>query len=176
MKKSSITKFLLFSVLTLGVVSCEQDFNEMGSEVIDSDRFGFDKYTVQNISVENEVVGFSNTRNLPINNFGVYTESAFGKTKAHFVTQIEMPESTSLSNIGENPVLDSVYVYIPLKNTVSSTDSEGGKTYNLTNVYGSGKFSLNVYENGYFLRNSDPNNNFETQFFFFYYNIYFDTK
>lgn len=166
MKKSSIAKFLFFSVLSFGVVSCEEDFTEIGSEVIDSDPFGFDKYVVQNISVENEVAGISNTRNLPINNFGIYTESGFGKTKAHFVSQIEMPETTSLSSIGDNPVLDSVYVYIPYKSTVASTDSEGGKTYNLTDVYGSGRFGLNVYENGYFLRNSDPNNSFETQFFY----------
>lgn len=166
MKKSSITKFLLFSVLSLGIISCDQDFTEMGSEVIDSDQFGFDKYLVESINVKNEASGVSNTRNLPITSFGVYNESAFGKTTAHFVTQIEMPNNDDLAKIGENPVIDSVYVYIPLNNTVASTDSSGEKSYNLTSTYGNGKFGLNVYENGYFLRNSDPNNNFETQFYY----------
>lgn len=166
MKKSSITKFLLFSVTSLGFIACDQDFTEMGSEVIDSDQFGFDKYLVENIDIKNEASGVSNTRNLPINSFGVYNESAFGKTTAHFVTQIEMPDNNDLANIGENPVIDSVYVYIPLNSSVASTDSSGEKTYNLSNTYGNGKFSLNVYENGYFLRPSDPNNNFETQYYY----------
>lgn len=166
MRRKSIAKALLFSVLTFSVLSCEQDFTEMGSEIIDSDQFGFDKYTVENIDVVNSETGIANTRNLPINNFGIYTHNAFGKTSAHFVTQIEMPEGTNLNTIGNNPVLDSVYVYIPFTSKVGSTDSDGNKTYNVSNVYGKGKFTLNVYENGYFLRTADPNNSFETQFYY----------
>lgn len=166
MKKKSIVRFILLSVLSTSVISCEQDFTEMGSEVIDSDQFGFDKYLVQNISTTNSEAGIANTRNLPINNFGVYTHSAFGKTAAHFVTQLEMKSNTDLSLLGNNPVLDSVYVYIPFTSSVSSTDSEGNKSYNIANTYGNGKFNLNVYENGYFLRATDPNNNFDPQFYY----------
>lgn len=166
MKKKSIVRFILLSVLSTSVISCEQDFTEMGSEVIDSDQFGFDKYLVQNISTTNSEAGIANTRNLPINNFGVYTHSAFGKTAAHFVTQLEMKSNTDLSLLGNNPVLDSVYVYIPFTSSVSSKDSEGNKSYNIANTYGNGKFNLNVYENGYFLRATDPNNNFDPQFYY----------
>lgn len=166
MKKKSIVKFVLFSILSVTAISCEQEFTEMGSEVIDSDQFGFDKYLVQNISTTNSESGIANTRNLPINNFGVYTHSAFGKTAAHFVTQLEMKNNTDLTNLGDNLVLDSVYVYIPFTSTVSSTDSEGNKSYNVSNIYGNGKFSLNVYENGYYLRPTDPNNNFDMQFYY----------
>ncbi|MDN3709859.1 DUF4270 family protein [Myroides ceti] len=83
-----------------------------------------------------------NSRNLPYNTFGVFQNGVFGKTTAHFVTQIEMIKGTELSEIGNNPVLDSVYVYIPYTSTVAETDSDGNATYNLTNVYGTGKFSL----------------------------------
>ncbi len=166
MRRKSITKVFVFSILTFGMWSCEQEFTEMGSEVIDSDQFGFDKYDVQNILATNNDAGIANTRNLPVNNFGVYTHSTFGKTAAHFVTQIEMPDNESLTSIGANPVLDSVYVYIPFTSTVSSTDSDGNKSYNVSNIFGGGKFALNVYENGYYLRPTDPNNNFETQFYY----------
>lgn len=166
MKKKSIVKFILLSVLSVTAISCEQEFTEMGSEIIDSDQFGFDKYQVQNIVTTNSESGIANTRNLPVNNFGVYTHSAFGKTAAHFVTQLEMKNNTDLTSFGANPVLDSVYVYIPFTSSVSSTDSEGNRSYNVSNIYGSGKFTLNVYENGYFLRATDPNNSFETQFYY----------
>lgn len=166
MKKKSIVKFTLLSILSVTAISCEQEFTEMGSEIIDSDQFGFDKYLVQNISTTNSESGVANTRNLSINNFGVYTHSAFGKTAAHFVTQLEMKNNTDLTSFGANPVLDSVYVYIPFTSSVSSTDSEGNRSYNVSNIYGSGKFNLNVYENGYFLRATDPNNNFDTQFYY----------
>lgn len=166
MKKKSIVKFLLFSALLVTATSCEQEFTEMGAEVIDNDQFGFDKYLVQNISTTNSESAVANTRNLPVNNLGVYTHSAFGKTTAHFVTQIEMKNNTDLSTIGNNPVLDSVYVYIPFTSSVSSTDSEGNRSFNVSNLYGNGKFMLNVYENGYYLRATDPNNNFDTQFYY----------
>ena len=166
MQKRSILKYLGLLSLTVSLLSCEQEFTEMGSEVIDSDQFNFDKYVVQNITTENKITSWSNTRNLPINNFGIYTESAFGKTIGHLVTQIEMKSNTALSAIGENPVLDSVYVYMPFTSSVTSTDSDGNKSYDVSNVYGNGSFTLNVYENGYFLRNSDPNNNFENQFYY----------
>lgn len=166
MRRKSITKILLFSVLSVTAISCEEDFTEMGSEIIDSDQFGFDKYLVQNITTTNAESGVANTRNLPLNNLGVYNHSAFGKTTAHFVTQIEMKSDNTLTSIGNNPVLDSVYVYIPYTSTVSSTDSEGNKSYELNNTFGKGKFTLNVYENGYFLRNTDPGNGFDTQFYY----------
>lgn len=166
MRRKSIAKALLFSVLAFGVTSCDEDFTDIGSEVIGDDPFGFDKYVVENISATNSESGIANTRNMPTNSLGVYTHNAFGKTSAHIVTQIEMANNTDLNSIGNNPVLDSVYVYIPLSSKVSSTDSNGNKSYDLTNVYGKGKFTLNVYENGYFLRTTDPNNNFDPQFYF----------
>ncbi|WCM41027.1 DUF4270 domain-containing protein [Flavobacterium sp. CBA20B-1] len=166
MRRKSIAQFVVLSVLSVTAISCEQDFTEMGAEVIDSDQFGFEKYLVQNIETTNSEAGIANTRNLPVNNLGVYTHSAFGKTTAHFVTQIEMKNNSDLTSFGENLVLDSVYVYIPFTSSVSATDSDGNRSFNVSDVYGNGKFTLNVYENGYFLRTTDPNNNFDTQFYY----------
>lgn len=166
MRNKSIVKFALLSILSVSAISCEQEFTEMGSEIIDSDQFGFEKYLVQNISTTNSESAVANTRNLPINSFGVYTHSAFGKTAAHFVTQLEMKNNTDLTSFGANPVLDSVYVYIPFTSSVSSTDSDGNSSYTVSNLYGNGKFTLNVYENGYYLRETDPNNNFDPQLYY----------
>lgn len=166
MKRKSITKAIAFSILAFGLWSCEQDFTEMGSEIIDNDQFGFDKYVVEHVSAVNHESGIANTRNLPTNSLGVYTHNSFGKTTAHIITQIEMGTQTALSSIGNNPVLDSVYVYIPFTSSVVSTDSDGNRSYNVSNIYGNGTMTLNVYENGYYLRPADPNNDFETQFYY----------
>src|SRR5690606_29931930 len=135
MKSRSIVKFLLFTALSTSFVACNEEFTEMGSEIIDSDQFGFDKYVVENIVTTNTANEIANTRNLPINNFGVYTHNAFGKTSAHFVTQIEMKDGADLTLIGKNPILDSVYVYIPYTSSVTATDGDGNKAYDLSNIY-----------------------------------------
>lgn len=166
MRIKSIAKVLFVVALAVTTISCDEDFTEMGSEIIDSDQFGFEKYLVQNINITNEQASSANTRNLPINTLGVYTHNAFGKTNAHIVAQLEMKNNADLTSIGSNPVLDSVYVYIPFTSTVRSTDADGNKTYDLANIYGSGMFTLNVYENNYYLRTTDPNNDFETQFYY----------
>jgi|SRR5690554_187860 len=166
MKRTSIQKVIVLSILAFGTWSCDQEFTEMGSEVIDNDSFGFDKYTVENIAVNNQESGIANTRDLPINNLGVYSHSTFGKTSAHIITQLEMNTGADMSNIGNNPVLDSVYVYIPFTSSVASSDSDGNRTFKVSDVYGNGTFTLNVYENGYYLRPADPNNNFETQYYY----------
>lgn len=157
---------LLLTVSTLTFTSCDKDFTEVGSEIFGEDEFGFDKYEVANVESKMVKTGVFNSRNLPYNTFGVFQNGVFGKTTAHFVTQIEMIKGTELSEIGNNPVLDSVYVYIPYTSTVAETDSDGNATYNLTNVYGTGKFSLNVYENGYFLRDVNPGEGLEAQQYF----------
>src|SRR5690606_40921984 len=71
MKRKSITKAIAFSILAFGLWSCEQDFTEMGSEIIDNDQFGFDKYVVEHVSAVNHESGIANTRNLPTNSLGV---------------------------------------------------------------------------------------------------------
>src|SRR5690554_7000679 len=101
MKRKSITKAIAFSILAFGLWSCEQDFTEMGSEIIDNDQFGFDKYVVEHVSAVNHESGIANTRNLPTNSLGVYTHNSFGKTTAHIITQIEMGTQTALSSRSE---------------------------------------------------------------------------
>jgi len=160
MKKKSLFGILLI-VSAVFLQSCDSDFNEIGSGIFGDDGFEFEKYNVQNLSTTMVNTGEVSTRNLPINNLGVYNDPVFGKTTAHFVTQIEMKSGTEFTTVKSNPVIDSVYVYIPYNSTLENTDSDGNSNYKINNVYGDGNFTLNVYENGYFLRNFDPNNNLQ---------------
>ena len=152
--------------LSLTLASCDKDPIEIGSGIFGEDPFGFDKYQVQSLETQLVNTGVISTRNLPQNTLGIYHHDVFGKTQAHFVSQVELGKDAFFTKIGANPVLDSVYVYIPYNSTINSTASDGQGSYTLNNVYGQGKINLSVYENGYFLREEDPANDFQTQQFY----------
>ena len=126
----SLTAFL--SVIS--ITSCDKDFNTIGSEIVGGDHFDFerkDDFTVIAYSKATESV---QTNNLPINALGIYNNPAFGLTKASFVSQVEL--STSSFNIGDSPVIDSVYLYVPYFSTLESTDTNCDRVFSLVSVYG----------------------------------------
>lgn len=167
--------FIVCSV-ALSLVSCDKDPIEISSDIFGDDPFGFEKYQVQSLQTQLVNTGEVSTRNLPQNTLGVYKDEVFGTTEARFVSQVELGKDADFTKIGKNPVLDSVYVYIPYNSTIKSGGSEGGASYTLNNVYGKGKFDLSVYENGYFLREQDPNNDFQTQQYYSDQKALFDSN
>lgn len=167
MKKSFLK---IFSVITITVVliSCDKDFNSIGSDLVDDAHFDLEEYNVQNIVAYSKATGPVQSNNLPVNSLGIYKDPYFGTTKSHIVSQVEL--SNANPTIGENAVIDSVYLYIPYYSTLKSTSSTGERIYELDSVYGyseAAKFKLHVYENGYFLRDFDPQEDFlNTQKYF----------
>ncbi|MCW1146735.1 DUF4270 domain-containing protein [Flavobacterium lacisediminis] len=167
MKKSFLK---IFSVITIAIVliSCDKDFNSIGSDLVDDAHFDLEEYNVQNIVAYSKATGPVQSNNLPVNSLGIYKDPYFGTTKSHIVSQVEL--SNANPTIGENAVIDSVYLYIPYYSTLKSTSSTGERIYELDSVYGyseAAKFKLHVYENGYFLRDFDPQEDFlNTQKYF----------
>ncbi len=158
---NTITKAVLL-VFAFTFISCDKDFNTLGSDIVGDENFSFEKYTVANLNSFAKPAGAVQTNNLPLNELGIYNNPVFGTTKAHFVSQIEMV--TPNPNIGFNHFVDnrdSVYVYIPFFSTLKSTDANGARTFELDSVYGdeNAKFNLKVFENGYTLRDFDPSSN-----------------
>jgi len=152
----------LFLLFTVFIISCDKDYNTIGSDIVGDEHFNFEKYTAQNLVSTMKGTGPVQTNNLPINALGIYNNPVFGTTKAHFVSQIEMVNPNP--NIGYNHYIDekdSVYIYIPFYSTLKSTTDDGERVYEIDSIYGDSdaKFNLKVYENGYFLRDFDPSNN-----------------
>lgn len=161
--KKSFFKILSVITIAFAVTSCDKDFNSIGSDIVDDSHFDLEAYEVQNIIGYSKATGAVQSNNLPVNSLGIYNDPYFGKTKAHLVTQVEL--SSVAPTIGSNPVIDSVYLYIPYFSTLKSTTSAGERVYELDSVYGyseTAKFKLNVYENNYFLRDFDPEVNFQS--------------
>jgi hypothetical protein len=162
MKKSifKISSLLLFVLF----VSCDKDFNSLDSDVIGENHFDLEKYEVENLVAYSKATGPVQANNLPLNALGVYNNTKFGVTKAHFVTQVEL--GTENPSFGYNPVIDSVYLYVPyFVDSDFTTETSGERIYELESIYGdaeTGKFKLSVVENGYYLRDFDPTDNLQS--------------
>jgi hypothetical protein len=161
--KYSIAKAVVIVLSFLSFVSCDKDFNSLGSDLIDGNHFVLERYPVQNLTAYSKATGPVQSNNLPINALGIYKDPYFGTAKAHFVSQVEL--STPNPTIGYQPVIDSVYLFIPYFSTYKSVTDAGERLYDLNSIYGNSetaKFKLHVYENGYYLRDYDPAENFES--------------
>jgi hypothetical protein len=159
------TKALLL-LFAFTFLSCDKDYNTIGSDIIGDEHFDFNKYPVENLVSYLKETGPVQSNNLPINALGIYKDPIFGTTKSHFVSQIEMISSNP--DVGYDSYidnqLDSVYVYVPFFSTLETTLEDGSQIYKIDSIYGDSesRFKLNVYENGYTLRDFDPENNNST--------------
>lgn len=156
MNRISLLKKLLLSLTAVLLFSCDKDFNTIGSDLVGEENFAIDKYIGQTLTAYNKATGPVQTNNLPVNLLGVMNSDAFGETKAHFVSQVQLVAGAP--TIGDNPVIDSVWVYVPYFSKQTGTDGNGVRLYELDSVYGEdSKFKLKVYESKYMLRTFDPN-------------------
>lgn len=168
MINNQFLKGLTIAFTALFIVSCDKDYNSIGSDVVGNEHFLFDKYTEPiTINSFSKQTGPVQTNGLYVHQLGVMENTVFGKTKNHFVTQLILSELEPQFNSGV--VVDSVVLSIPYFSTKLSTDSNGWSKYELNSIYTSNandqKFDpidLKVYRNGYTLNDFDPNEDFTT--------------
>lgn len=165
-------KTVVFFTIIVFFSSCDKDFSEIGSSVIGESHFDLESDTGSTVVAYTESTMAVQSNGFPVNALGIYNNPAFGITKGHFVSQLQLANanptfSTIVPNDGQPEIiLDSVRLYIPYFARKINTNDEGESTYELDSIYGgTSKISLKVYENGYFLRNYDPNSEvaFSTQ-------------
>ena len=160
--KSIFLKITLLLATFFAFTSCDKDFNSLDSDLADDTHFNLEKYPVENLKAYSKATGPVQSNNLPINALGIYENPYFGTTKAHFVSQVELANTNP--TIGFDAVIDSVYLYVPyFVDSDFTTAEDGERIYELDSVYGyseDAKFKLHVYENGYFLRDFDPDEDF----------------
>lgn len=172
MLTNSIFKKVLFFVIGLGfLLSCDSEYNSIGADIVDdNDHFGFLKNDASSIVAFNQKTGAVQTNNLPVNPLGVFDSGLFGKTTANFVTQLELKsENPRFRDVPSSAKIKSVVLNIPYFNTFLKTETDGSNKYELDSVYGNinNKIKLGIYENGYYLRDLDPNTGFlESQKFY----------
>lgn len=163
MRNNSFFKIVLIVVTVIFFASCDKDFNSIGGDLIGNEHFSLVGSSYDVLSY-NQKIGPVQSSNLPVNPLGVYEDPVFGTTEASFATQVVLETVNPI--IGPNPEIDNVVLTIPYFSHVLSVDTSGNSTYALDSIYGSetGKIKLNVFENGYYMRDLDPATGFlETQ-------------
>lgn len=174
LNSSILKKISLFCIGAVFLISCDKDFNEIGSDIVGEDHFDFEKDSLATVTAFTKKTGAVETLNLPINPLGIFDNGKFGKTTANFVTQVSLvKENPTFQNVTS---VKSVVLKVPYFSTFLETGSGGEGTYELDSIYGnlSQAIKLSVYENGYYLRNFDPNNNNNPQKYYSDQNAMFD--
>lgn len=156
-KNYLVLKYVLFLLVLVLFASCDKDYNTLGSEIIDGENFNLSKSEIE-LSATNHDLGPVQSNNLPVNPLGIFVNSNSETTTANFVTQVALTDFKSKFDLGLNPVIDSVVLYVPYFNTKTGfkEDNVTGK-YELDSIYGKSgvKLNLSVYESGYFLSSID---------------------
>ena len=175
MYKKSFLRPILLGLIAVLFAACDKDYNELGTNIVGDDHFGFEKYTDATVKSYNEKLGPVSSNNLPLNALGFFTNPAFGTTQANFVTQLELSATSPTFNntvatlYVDLPVIDSVIVDIPYFKTLKETATDGNKTYRLDSIYGvdESKFKLSVFQSNYYLRDLDPDQSLTEQQLFY---------
>ncbi|AWH84617.1 DUF4270 domain-containing protein [Flavobacterium album] len=160
MINSSFLKKIILALSAVFIISCDTDYNNLGSDIIDDDVHHGMFQVEAGVTAYDRPTGIVQSNNLTLNTLGAYDNLVFGKTVAHFVTQVQL---ATVNPTLYAPEIDSVYLYVPYFSSIESTDATTGvSTYDLDSIYGAPetKIKLDVFRNGYFLRDSDPGTSF----------------
>ncbi|MFT6748453.1 MAG: hypothetical protein ACJAQ1_000368, partial [Flavobacterium sp.] len=164
MKFKFLVKAFTLALLVTAIISCDKEFDELGSGVLgdNPNNYLFSKIN-SDVVAYNYATGAVQSNNLGLNALGVYTNPAFGTTKASYVSQLELALANPTFNNPTSITIDSVYIYVPYFNKFVSTSADAEtSTYTLDSIRGAGNFKLGIYENGYYLRNFDASGQLQT--------------
>lgn len=165
-KKNALINVLAISLIFLSFIACDKDFSTLESDIINNNNAtNFDiESAPYDVIAYTEVLGPVQTNNLGLNTLGVY-DDLYGKTTSSFVTQLT-PRAFS-PDFGQNAIIDSVILTIPYFSRVSEIEDDGTILYKLDSVINNNDFKLELFENNFFLRDFNPNADFnEAQAYF----------
>ncbi len=160
MYKSIFVKSLFLAILVNSTLSCDNDSNELGSDIIGGNNFETGTPETYDVKALNVNTGPVETLDLPINALGIYNNPVFGVSKANLAVQVQMDDAslgrTFDSNL--NPKITSVVLTLPYFSTAGTTNENGVTPYTLDSIYGpiNSKIQLRIYESGFYIRDLDP--------------------
>ena len=162
MKELSRLTFLLLGIV-LFTASCEDDFSETGSSLVNNNNFNALLYDSSQIEVSTKPLVKMQSNLLNSYSLGFYSDVIYGSYSASILTQLTLQNPDP--DFGTFPELDSVVLSIPYYSTAISQDEEGIQ-YELDSIYGTTPINLELYQSNYFLRSQDPENDYETQAYY----------
>lgn len=143
-------------VVIVVFASCEEDFNTIGSDIVDQN------FTSE-LFDESEIVSYSRkllpvqTSALPAYQLGVYNDPVYGESRINLLSQVTLDATDP--DFGDCTQLDSVVLYLPFFSTATTVDSI--TTYETDSIFGGDPINITIYESKFFLRDLDPETSFE---------------
>lgn len=160
MKLNYILPKLGFIFLTIiALASCEEELTAINSSIIE-ENFNTENLDIPVVSYSQRLGGVQ-TNGLSSYQMGVYNDPVFGKSTVNFLSQLTLGPNAIGADFGDCTVLDSVVLYIPFFSESTTTDDV--TTYTTDSIFGNSPIDINIYESNLFLRNLDPDSNFEEQ-------------
>jgi hypothetical protein len=162
MYKKFFIKSVFISLLISLLFSCDNDSNEIGSDILENNNFETGIPEKYNVKASNQETGPVETLDLAVNALGIYKNPVFGTIKANLAVQLLMEDSSinRTFDTALNPVIESVVLTIPYFIGQKTSNSDGSSIYTLDSIYGpkdtSNKIKLKVFESKYFIRDIDP--------------------
>lgn len=162
MNISSFLKPIFFVFATLLLVSCDEDANEIGANIVGNDNFLGEAEPYEVLAYTQPLLGVeSNNIKSDANGaqqLGIYEDGVFGKTTSHVVTEVRLVSNNPI-DFSLSPRIKSAVLSIPY---FSHTTGEvvGEETiYELDSIYGdpAGKLDLGIYESTFYIK-PDPDN------------------
>ena len=164
-KSTYIGVFILFLI---GVISCEKDFNDIGSSVINNTKFNT-KDTILEVIITNKEIKSVRADGLALGGtlgqylLGVYNNPDYEKVEASIISQlvvtpgIKLVEKTYGADTTVVSTIDTVYLKLPYQATLKESNSNVAD-YNLDSIIGdqTKAFNLNIYQSNTYLSRLNP--------------------
>lgn len=158
-------QIIAFGLITISFIACDKDFATLESDIInDENATNFNILSEQfDIITYTEALGPVQTDGLGLNTLGIYDDS-YGRTTSSFVTQVNAGSYNPV--FGDGVEIDSVVLRMPYFSAVTEIDEDENLTYNVDSIIPEPEetnyksIKLRVFESNYFIRDFDPNGEF----------------
>ena len=150
---------IVFGLIALSFIACDKDFTTLQSDIINSEN----ATNFEFLSEQHDIITYTQalepvqTNGLGLNTLGVY-DDLYGRTISSFVTQVTT--ATFDPVFGDEAAIDSVVLKIPYFSIATEIDDDGNITYVLDSVIGTDPIKLSLFESNYFIRDFDPDGDF----------------
>ena len=148
----------LFVLLVTLFIACDQDYNSIGSDIIGCKGFVSDSAQFPLIAYTHKVNPVQ-TNGLSSNLLGAFKDPEYGLMTANVVSQ--MIPQTYAPSFGTDPQIESVTLTLPYFSTATELKDDGETLYELDSLFGDSPIKLSVYQSTYYLRETDPDSNFD---------------
>ncbi|WGK66091.1 DUF4270 domain-containing protein [Croceiramulus getboli] len=153
-------KACIVLLLGMSLISCEEDFNTIGTDIVGDTNFNAALFEGTKIKAYTQPYQAVQSNGLYAYVLGIYQDDLYGQSTASILSQVSL--SRYNPNFGENVVLDSVVFSMPYRSSIeSAATAETGAVYELEDVLGSAPIRLTAFRSNYFLNSQDPASEFE---------------